>query len=152
MGVMHGPLIRKSKHLPQSVLAFHEFQQKTQIKPLCEEVIAAIIECIGLYTRTYILIDALDECRVSHDGRPKLLQALHQIRNKTGVNLFVTSRYLLEIAESFESEPSLEIIAREKDVSIYIEGRINDLPSFVLGRDDLKQEIHHEVAAAADGM
>lgn len=102
--------------------------------------------------RTYVLIDALDECRPSNDGPHRFLQAISRIRNETKVDSFITSRHILEIVELFEGMPSLEIRARDGDVPKYVEGRMGGLPSFILERTDLQQEIRDQIASAADGM
>jgi hypothetical protein len=46
----------------------------------------------------------------------------------------------------------LEIRANDEDVQRYLDGHMSRLPSFVLRRHDLQEEIKTEIIKAVDGM
>jgi hypothetical protein len=126
--------------------------KKKRTRPSIEEVSKVLYSVMADYSRTFIIIDALDECQVSNGSRMKLLSEILYLQTKIGVSLFATSRYIPEITKNLEGCLSLEIIASENDVQRYIDGHILQLPSFVLRSPDLQEEIKIEITKAVDGM
>ena len=104
------------------------------------------------YSRTFIVIDALDECGISDGGRRKFLSEIFNLRAKTGVSLFATSRFIPDITEQFKGSLSLEIRANDGDVRKYLEGHMPQLQSCVMRKPDLQEEIKTEIVKAVDGM
>jgi hypothetical protein len=105
-----------------------------------------------LYSRVFIIIDALDECQASHGCRPKFLSNIFDLQAKTGANLFATSRFLPEIIEKFNEGMRLEIRASNRDVQRYLDGHISQLPAFVLNKPKLQEEITTEIINVVEGM
>ena len=105
-----------------------------------------------MYSRVFIVIDALDECRLSDGSRTRLLSELFALQANSGANFFATSRFIPEITEKFEGSPSLEIHAREEDVRRYLGSRISNFPAFVQRNADLQEEIKTKIVKAVDGM
>ncbi|KAL4890101.1 hypothetical protein BDV59DRAFT_195221 [Aspergillus ambiguus] len=102
----------------------------------------------------FIIIDALDECQISHGGRTKLLSEIFQLQERGEVSLLATSRFVSEIKEEFEQKGSnfLEIRARDEDVQIYLEEHMSLLPSFVLRNPNIQNELKAAILKAVDGM
>jgi hypothetical protein len=105
-----------------------------------------------MYSRVFILIDALDECKVSHNCRKTFLSELFSLQAKCGANLFATSRFIPEISENFQASISLEIRASEHDVRRYVDSHMSYLPSFVGRSLDLQEEVKTGIVKAVDGM
>lgn len=105
-----------------------------------------------MYSRVFFVIDALDECQISHDCRKRFLPELFSLQAKCGVNIFATSRFIPEITENFKGCISLEIRASDYDVEGYVDGHISSLPSFVGRSSDLQKEVKTEIVKAVDGM
>ena len=105
-----------------------------------------------LYSRVFIAIDALDECQASHGYRTALLSEMFSLQVKSGANLFATSRFLPEITEKLNKGMMLEIRATNQDVQRYLEGHMSQLPTFVLSRPKLQEEIITELVEAIEGM
>jgi hypothetical protein len=104
------------------------------------------------YSRVFIVVDALDECQIADGGRKRLLSEMFNLQAKTGANLLMTSRFILEIMKEFERSISLEIRASDEDVERYLDGHILQLPLFVSRNLDLQKEIKSKIIKAADGM
>jgi Cdc6-like AAA superfamily ATPase len=144
-------LTRGQPSLPGSINSDYEYHKHGQ-KPLSlREIITAFYSVVSMYSRVFIVIDALDECQVSHSCQKRFLLELFKLQAKCGANMFATSRYLPEITDSFQGSISLEIRATEQDVGRYVDGYIPNLPSFVRRRPDLQEEIKFEIIKAAGG-
>jgi len=140
--------------MPESVKNLHERHRDKRTRPSFGEISEVLHSVVGNYSRTFIIIDALDECQVSDGSRKKFLSEMLNLQAKTGVSLFATSRFIPEIMEEVKGGIciSLEISASDEDVRKYLDGHMLQLPSFVLRSLDLQEEIKTEIIKAVDGM
>lgn len=145
-------LAQARSSLPQSVRSLHDRCRSKNSRPSMDDVSTVLHSVAAEFSRVFILVDALDECRVNDSCRAKLLTQLSQLQTKCGVNLFATSRFIPDITEIFEGDIWLEIRASEQDVHRYVEGHIDELPRFVRRDPDLQQEISSEIVKTIDGM
>ena len=145
-------LAQARSSLPQSVKSLYDRCRSKKTRPSIDDISTVLQSVAAEYSRVFILIDALDECRVNDSCRAKLLSQLSQLQTKCGANLFATSRYIPDITERFERDLQLEIRANEEDVQRYVKGHIDELPRFVQRDPDLQQEIISEIVKAIDGM
>jgi hypothetical protein len=67
-----------------------------------------------MYSRIFIIIDALDECQVSGGCRAKFLSEIFGLQANCGLNLFATSRPIPEFKEKFKESKLLEIVPVKK--------------------------------------
>lgn len=104
------------------------------------------------FAKVYIVIDALDECRMYDGSRTKLLNAIFELQDSCNTNLLATSRSIPEITERFKEKPELEIRASTVDVMRYLQGNLEMLPAFVSRNPELQKEISKEITEAVDGM
>ncbi len=137
--------------LPESVRALHNQCRANKTRPSIDDISTALQSVIAEYSRVFILVDALDECRAQGGCRDTLLSKIFGLQ-KHGVNFFATSRVMSEITEKFKQSPSLDILADEQDLRSYVDGRISDLPSFVQRKLDLQEEVKMEIVRAVDGV
>lgn len=145
-------LVQGRSSLPDSAGFLYEYYQKKRTRPSLNEISRALQSVAAMYSRVFIIIDALDECRTSDGRGSRLLSEIFTLQSRCGVNIFATSRFIPEIMEKFTGSISLEIRASKQDVRSYIDGHISRLPSFV-GRDlDLQEEIKVRIIDAVDGM
>ncbi|OCK74144.1 hypothetical protein K432DRAFT_430203, partial [Lepidopterella palustris CBS 459.81] len=144
-------LVQARSTLPESVKSLYNRYKSKKTQPSVDDISTVLQSVAAEYSRVFIVIDALDECR-AQGCRTQMLSKLSDLQTKCGTNLFATSRFIPEIIEQFKQGSSLEIRANARDVWGYIDGRISDLPSFVRNRQDLQQEIKTEIVKAVDGM
>ena len=104
------------------VQSFYERHQRRETRPTLSQLIGVLISEIQTYSKVFIVVDALDECREDDATRAMLLEALRSLPGQ--VNLLVTSRDLPSIARDFEGTKRLYIRAKDDDIRAYIEGRI----------------------------
>ncbi|OJJ06515.1 hypothetical protein ASPVEDRAFT_327326 [Aspergillus versicolor CBS 583.65] len=127
------------------------------------ELVELILELTNLYSRTTVILDALDEC--DPETRWKLVDALNDIvADSTGlVKVFISSREEGDLRLSIQDHTGVQMTALEnnKDIQKFVEIEAERMVSKrqILGRvkqpstkEDLKQLIKQDVVSKANGM
>ncbi|OBT60884.1 hypothetical protein VE03_09675 [Pseudogymnoascus sp. 23342-1-I1] len=138
--------------LPGFLKSLYDKHKSKQTQPTLDEILQALESAATLYTKVFIIVDALDECLVTGSHRSKFLSRIFDFQEKSGSSLFMTSRHLPEITEIFRGYVSLEIRALESDVRRYVDGHISNLPSFVRRSPELQEEVKTGIVEAVNGM
>lgn len=138
--------------LPESMKTLYDRHRKKGTRPLIDELLSALQSIAAMYSRVFIIVDALDECQASDGCRARFLSEIFTLQAKTGANLFTTSRHISNIEKEFEGSIQLEIRASEEDVRRYLDGHILQLPGFVTRSLELQEEIKAAIVKAVDGM
>ena len=138
--------------LPENITSLYDSHKDKRTPLSFDEISRALQSVADLYSRVFIIVDALDECRASDGCRTRFLLELFSLQTKCGVNIFATSRFIPEITEKFGGSLSLEILASEHDVRRYVDGHISHLPSFVGRSSDLQEEIKTRIIHSVKGM
>jgi hypothetical protein len=107
---------------------------------------------IELYTKVFIIVDALDECQALDDCRGKLLSEILRYQDRTAVNFFATSRPIPDITKIFQQTLCLEIRATKDDVTLYLEKHIGTLRPVIKTNSRLQEQIKIGISDAVDGM
>jgi hypothetical protein len=122
----------------------------TQTRPSSDEISRALQSMAVVYSRVFIIVDALDECQISDGCRTRLLSKILNLQVRNGANIFATSRFIPDITEKFQGSISLEIRASDEDMQRYLDGRILESESVVLKTS--REEIKAEIMEAVDRM
>jgi Cdc6-like AAA superfamily ATPase len=138
--------------LPGTVKDLYNRHKTKRTRPSLDEISRSLQAVATLYSRVFVIIDALDECQASYGCREKFLSEIFNLQTKTGANLFTTSRFIPEIAEKFDEGLRLEIRASNQDVQRYLDGYMSQLPGYVLRSSDLQDEIKTNITKAVNGM
>jgi Cdc6-like AAA superfamily ATPase len=138
--------------LPESVKSLYDSHKDKRIEPTFNEISGGLQSVSALYSRVFIAVDALDECKASDDCRTRLLTEIFAFQAKSRTNIFTTSRFIPEISEYFKDSMQLEIWASDHDVQRYLEGHMSQLPRCVLRSSELQDEIKAEVKKAVNGI
>lgn len=144
-------LVQKRAPVPESVKILYKCHNREQTRPSFNEILEALELVAAQYSRTLIMVDALDECGISDNERQKFLLAIFNLQDKTKANLFATSRINDNIAELFKGALSLQIRASKEDIKSYLDGQMSFLQSDILD-DALQGIIRREVIRAVDRM
>jgi Cdc6-like AAA superfamily ATPase len=145
-------LSKSQQSLPVTIKELYDRHKTKQTRPSSEEISKSLQGVSALYSRVFVIIDALDECQVSDGCRQRFLSGLFNLQVKCGANLFVTSRPISSIKRELEGSLKLEIRASEEDVRRYLEGHIFRLPGFIVRNLELQEEIKTIIIKAIDGM
>lgn len=132
------------------VKSFHDKHKYKNTQPSLEEITLTLQSVVKTFSRVFIAIDALDECRIQE--RPLFLSELFKLQAETSVRIFVTSRPILEIEKSFQGCTSLDVVGSREDIYKYIDGHISVLPKFVHDNAALKEQLMAEITNIAQGM
>ena len=113
----------------------------------CWEVLQSVV---GLYSRVFIIIDALDEFPVYE--RTALLSRIFELRAKFSANVFATSRFIPDIERQFQGCSLLPIRADNDDIRTYLDGHRSKLPGFMVNDPCRTRDFKTTVIEAVDGM
>jgi hypothetical protein len=145
-------LIQCQPSLLGVVKDLYNWHKDKRTRPSFDDISRALQSVASMYSRVFIVVDALDECQVSDDCRSRLLSDVFNLQTKAGANVFATSRFIPEITEKFEGSTTLKIRARDEDIRSYLDGHMKTLPSFVREDPDLQGEIKTKIVDAVEGM
>ena len=138
--------------LPSTVKELYDRHKTKRTRPSLEEISRSLQAVTTLYSRVFLIVDALDECQVSNSCRKRLLSEMFSLQANHGVNLFVTSRFIPEITTKFQGNISFEIRASKEDIGRYLETHMKHLTPFDDWSQQLQDEIKVEISDAVDGM
>ncbi|KAK4205934.1 hypothetical protein QBC37DRAFT_162144, partial [Rhypophila decipiens] len=144
-------LSQDQSSLPECLRILYD-EHKGRSRPSLDGLSRALQTVANLFSSIFIVVDGLDECQLSDGSRSKFLTELFALQSKTGANIFVTSRFILDVTERFKDNVSLEIRAHAGDVQRYIEANLAYMPSCVARSPDLHNEIITKIVQAVDGM
>ena len=145
-------LTRYQPSLLGVVKDLYDRHKDNRTRPSFDDISRALQSVASMYSRVFIVVDALDECQVSDDCRSRLLSEVFNLQTKAGANVFATTRFIPEITEKFEGSTTLKVHARDEDIRSYLDGHMKTLPSFVRGDPDLRGEIKTKIVGAVEGM
>lgn len=91
----------------------HTFRQR---QPSLDDITHVLGQVVRGYSRTFIIIGALDEMTSTGGSRSKSLQAISTIQNYNNVNVFVTSRHFPDITAHFRGSLTLVPQIRCKEI------------------------------------
>lgn len=145
-------LLRKQTIIHEAVRKLHGKHMKEGTRPQMEEIIDALRLVMASFSKTFIVIDALDECGLSINNRRAFLSDIFRFQAQVGANVFATSRFFPDIMERFKQSPSLPIHAQDEDVELFLERNMDQLPLFVWHDVHLQQDIKSTIIGTVDGM
>jgi hypothetical protein len=138
--------------LPASVKDLHAKHESKRTRPTFDDISKALRSTGTEYSRLFIVIDALDEFPEEGGGQAKFMSEVFALQSACGANIYATSRFSDTIAKSFGPCPRKEIRATEKDVRLYLDAYMGQLPSFVQENEELQRAIRDKISAAVGGM
>ena len=121
-------------------------------RPTFQEMLNMLQTAMGSFSRTYVIVDALDELSSQDRVRQNLLEELRNLQVAHGYNLLVTSRHITNLTLEFPKPLCLEIRASPEDVRRYVCGHMKQLPNCVRTNVGLQESIISSIVAAVDGM
>ncbi|PGH09587.1 hypothetical protein GX51_00693, partial [Blastomyces parvus] len=145
-------LIQWQPSVAEVVKDFYNLRKRRDYRPFLSELRSILHQIAASYQRIFIVIDALDECGASFDGREMFLQEIFNLQTKTNASIFATSRFIQEIEEKFAGSIRLEIRASDTDVQKYLDEKLPNCSILISEDMSLQKEIKTKIAKAVDGM
>ncbi|KAF2807096.1 purine and uridine phosphorylase [Mytilinidion resinicola] len=117
-------LVRKQFPLPKIVVDLYDQHKAKQSRPELTEISTVLRSIISLGSRSFIIIDALDECQNHLGCRDDFLEQIFTLQTNARVNIFATSRPE-EVQTKFSKSIVREIIATDEDMKTYLDDQIS---------------------------
>ena len=151
LGSFLAQLAQGYEPLPTFLRDLYERHRAYRTLPTLSDLSIALSDVSNLYKRTYVVLDALDEC--TDDIRWELMEKLREIRPQ--VHLLVTSRDLDSMKEELQDFERLEIKANKADLELFIDHHIQknkNLRKIVLKSPTMRDDIKVAVVKTAEHM
>jgi hypothetical protein len=121
-------LLTSGSAMPDCVKSLYGQHEQRGTRPGWNELSDCLQAVSTLYSRVFVVVDALDECDPSDNCRRRFISALFDLQAKSTANVFATSRPLPDIQDQFHHTPSVKIQAAKDDVKKYIRSRMKHMP------------------------
>jgi Cdc6-like AAA superfamily ATPase len=137
--------------VPESICKLYDKHRRGEKPRLSRnEILEALSSITKTYSRTFIIIDALDECKTNRI-RNELLSEVYKLQEGSDTRLMVTFRPSI-VLNPPSSARKLEIRANKEDVEEYLSGQMSELPSVVQDNNELQCKIKTRILSLVDGM
>jgi len=133
--------------------ALQDRHQRNRTRPTLKEVTTLLQSVVQVLEKTFIVIDALDECPESSGTRDVFLQELRLLAPY--VHILVTCRPVAITDHILGSVSTIEILANDEDIRAYCKGRMQTdrrLTLYVKGDPVLQEEIIATIIQHCKGM
>ncbi|KAN0075579.1 hypothetical protein V8E54_006849 [Elaphomyces granulatus] len=141
----------KKPIIPEAIREWYNKHLKGEKPGLSrDEIRVALCSIIRTYSRTFVVIDALDECKTDQI-RNELLSEVYKLQEGSDIRLMVTFRPSIE-PEPRSSMTKLEIRAYKEDIEQYLSSRISELRTVVRRSNELQRKIKDRISTLVDGM
>lgn len=130
---------------------------KGQRSPSQTDLLKILCSMLTQSQRTFIILDALDECAVE-DDRKDLFKAIEEMMHSSSIhlNMLVTSRKETYLEEKFNDLFNNIIALGEdnvsRDIAVHIQKRLEIDEKLKMLENDMKKDIKKELCKKADGM
>ncbi len=119
-------LCRQESSLSPEIIASQTDHARFGSRPSNSELSRLLTSQIRHFTKVFIVVDALDECRQTEKTKEELLSELQKLPSNT--HLLITSRPDIFIEREFVEAVPLRIHAQDDDVHRYLTARISTEP------------------------
>ena len=143
-------LLQGRRTLPTELNSPYQRHAHRDTQPSTEEIRIAMCALVGDLSRTYLVVDALDEC--AEVARSRLLKDKSMLQADRKVSLITTSRYIPDMTAFFGGKLSLEIRTTDGDVPNYLKGHMVELLTCVKRNPSLQEIIALRITEVANGM
>ncbi|KAF7344725.1 Ectomycorrhiza-induced ankyrin-domain/NACHT-domain containing protein [Mycena venus] len=123
-------VLQLSKQSPQSHQILHRLHRsKGGTKPSYGDLLKVFKELLLKLGCTYVVLDALDECRESRESDGQLLTLISTLQNwtQTPLHLLITSQPWSIFIENLENVPFIELSPHEtqKDIKLFVSSELH---------------------------
>ncbi|KAF4984995.1 hypothetical protein FDECE_16911, partial [Fusarium decemcellulare] len=152
LGSVFKQLLKNRSCFPDCIETLYRRYKLSKTSPSLHEVIPTLSSACDLYSKVYIVIDALDEFDVCGGHRTQFLNEIDGLRAQRTVNLLATSRGLLDIGDRFKECTNLKIRAQDSDIRKYLSHYLPTLLGVMSDDVRLQEEIKDGIIGAVGGV
>ncbi|CZR49119.1 uncharacterized protein FPRO_12555 [Fusarium proliferatum ET1] len=137
-------LLQSLPTMPESIKLLYERHRTKGSPPSLEDVSSNLLSTAKLFSRIFIIIDAIDECCATDGTQTKFLEEIFKLQLHSKANVFATSRPIPEVKDQFQTSVVLEIRAIDEDVERFLRGHMPQMPGF-FRRERLEELVIDEI-------
>jgi hypothetical protein len=149
LGSVLQQLLQQGTDMSTEIRGLYAKHKSRRTHPSLDEISALLVSESRAISKSFMVVDALDECPAEQNIKDKVLATLRKLPN---LHLLITSRPHLDISSDFEAV-ELEIRADKHDMEVFIHGGLEqsrNLKRYV--HKDFKQTLIDKVIKKSDGM
>jgi ankyrin repeat domain-containing protein 50 len=146
--------IEEQKDFPAEVTALYKTHKKYQTRPSFSEYSTLLQSVVTVFSKVFIVIDALDECTESGNTRRSIIDATKSLLSKEA-HIMVTSRKLPQIESLCKEWLQVEIRAKDQDIWLYLDAHIEDeseLVDVIQDNPEIRNHIIKTIVQKSQGM
>ena len=146
-------LVQKRGQISDSVFSSYKMHSLNRTRPSMREYTGLLQEELRKFSKTFLIIDALDECPTQNNRRGRFISEVLSLQ--PAVHLLLTSRPLHDIGEMLSGASHLEIRARDEDVMLYLQNQIqqkDQLQRHIRAEPSLLEDIIKSIVQSVQGM
>ncbi|KAL8887614.1 MAG: hypothetical protein Q9215_004835 [Flavoplaca cf. flavocitrina] len=151
LGCVLQQLMLQCSYISDEIAEHFERHQKAKTQPSVQEYSALLRSAVDYFTKTIIVVDALDECQ---DGaRDTLMEEISRVPR--GVSLLITSRHTLSVSSGEDNAITVKLEADNMDIKGYLEARLNTaklLRAQIMKDTSLHNYVISSIVGKAKGM
>ncbi|QGI78717.1 hypothetical protein CEK25_005446 [Fusarium fujikuroi] len=114
-------LCERLSPLPECITQVYNQYKPQRVKPPRERSLSVLKSVSSLFSKVFLVVDALDEWATEHGDLYSLPAELLLLQRKLDMNLLATSRPIPLISNQFEDHPSVSISAQQQDIYAYVD-------------------------------
>lgn len=138
--------------MPVVVKDLFERHQKQRTRPQLNEYLQAINSVVEMFSKVFIVLDALDECQEAGGCRESFISEVFKLQQNSRASIFATSRFVPAITNRFGRATSLQIRAKKEDLHVYINRFLERRPRLSRKGSTLCKEVKEGILNTVDGM
>ncbi|KAF7592995.1 hypothetical protein BBP40_012154 [Aspergillus hancockii] len=142
-------LIQQQKQLPDVVKSLYFRHHKRGTRPSLDEISRALEYVASMYSRVFIVVDALDECEKY--ARVDFLSRVFSLQASSNASILATSRDDDQTKKLFGEALCLKIHATVEDMQTYLNQQMSRQNRNVFD-DSIRDLVTTEIVGKADGM
>ncbi|KAK6542442.1 hypothetical protein TWF694_006395 [Orbilia ellipsospora] len=143
-------LLEQLPEVSEGFQSWYENHKRHNTRPPMDEATDMLLLLSKSYSRIFLVVDALDECK--DEPRRTLISAIRMMQQQTHVNLMATSRPITHIMNEFDKDIILPIDASNDDIGRYLDGQVPRLPHSLSSDASLVHEVKSKIIECAAGM
>jgi Cdc6-like AAA superfamily ATPase len=145
-------LLLSRPNFAESIYDIYNDHNRQQSRPSLDEMCTILRSTCALFSKVFLVVDALDECTNRDGERTSLINQLWDIQEEPNVNVLVTSRFIPDIEQKYISASKLEIRASDHDIKCFVASQILSLPNCIQNDYALKTDVQTRITERSDGM
>ncbi|KAF5557284.1 ankyrin protein [Fusarium napiforme] len=138
--------------LPEGIMQlYHEYKpRRVELPP--EKITSELKAVSGLFSKVFMVVDALDEWAKEHKDLYSLPAELLLLQRRLAINLLATSRPIPILSNQFSDYPSISITAQQQDIYAYVDNFRWPESSCIGKKQELRGLIKRVISQTVRGM